>query len=120
MGDFLFREEEIGMIGVRDTFDLLNCGPNNRFTVSDKLVHNCGFGGGVDAIIRMSLSQKIEIHEDILGDIHINWRKANPKIVKMWKAAQRAAVICIETGARIMLTDISNYNSYILVSCKRY
>jgi len=106
-------------IGVRDTFDLLNCGPNNRFTVSDKLVHNCGFGGGVDAIIRMSLSQKIEIPEDILGDIHINWRKANPKIVKMWKAAQRAAVICIETGARIMLTDIRDYDGNILVDTER-
>lgn len=28
------------------TFDILNAGPRHRFTVSGKLVHNCGFGMG--------------------------------------------------------------------------
>lgn len=30
-------------------WDLLNAGPRNRFTVSGRLVHNCGFQGGVSA-----------------------------------------------------------------------
>lgn len=35
-------------------YDILNCGPRNRFTVSDVLVHNCGYQGGVDAFNSMA------------------------------------------------------------------
>lgn len=33
--------------GTARTYDILNCGPRNRFVVSGRLVHNCGYQGGV-------------------------------------------------------------------------
>ena len=33
-------------IGIRRTYDITNAGPRHRFTVSGKLVHNCGYGLG--------------------------------------------------------------------------
>ncbi len=31
-------------------YDIINAGPRHRFTVSGVLVHNCGYGGGVNAL----------------------------------------------------------------------
>jgi len=82
-------------------------------------VHNCGFGGGVDAIIRMCMTYKIDIPEEMLEPIVKNWRIANPKIVKLWKACQAAAVMCIQNGTRIMLSDMRDYQGNILVDVER-
>ena len=42
------------------TFDILNCGPNHRFTVSGRLVHNCGYQGGVGAFITMGANYNVD------------------------------------------------------------
>ena len=38
-------------------YDILNAGPHHRFTVSDCLVHNCGYGGSVGALKAMGAMQ---------------------------------------------------------------
>ena len=43
------NEEHILIKGKARVYDLKNAGPNHRFTVSGKLVHNCGYGGSVGA-----------------------------------------------------------------------
>lgn len=37
----------------RKVYDIINAGPRNRFTVSDKLVHNCLYGSGPQRIAEM-------------------------------------------------------------------
>ena len=37
----------------RKVYDILNAGPRNRFTVSDKLVHNCLYGSGPQKVSEM-------------------------------------------------------------------
>lgn len=67
----------------------------------------CGFGGGVGALIRMGGDQ-IEIpadfepgapyedrQKDYLQTIINQWRKASPKIVKLWRDVERAAQTAI-------------------------
>lgn len=77
-------------------YDILNAGPNNRFTVSDVLVHNCGFQGGPNALIAMG-ALKMGIPEDDLQDIVTKWREASPNIVDLWwkcDTAVRNALAC--------------------------
>jgi DNA polymerase len=49
----------------RRVWDLLNCGPRNRFTVSGKLVHNCvlalGYQGGIGAFAAMAVAYSIDL-----------------------------------------------------------
>lgn len=43
------------------TYDILNAGPNNRFTVSGVLVHNCGYQGAVGAYSKMAALQGLDL-----------------------------------------------------------
>lgn len=73
------------------TYDILNAGPQNRFTVAGKLVHNCGFQGGVGAFQTMAAAYKVQIPDEQAEEIKKAWRKANPAIVAFWRACDDAA-----------------------------
>lgn len=64
-------------------YDIRNAGPHHRYTVSDVLVHNCGYGGGTGALKAMG-ALKMGLSEDELPEIVEKWRKASPHIVKLW------------------------------------
>ena len=74
-------------------YDIRLAGPRNRFTVSDVLVHNCGYGGGVGALKAMDSSGAVP--EDEMQSVVDAWRKANPKIVKLWRSYELAAKTAI-------------------------
>lgn len=80
-------------------YDIRNAGPHHRFTVSGRLVHNCGYGGGVGALKAMGA----KMPEDEMQPLVDAWRAANPNIVAFWNALDRAArtVIRRKTSARI-------------------
>jgi len=72
-------------------YDLAHCGPRSRFTVltlnGPVIVHNCGFGGGENAVNRMAASYGIN-----LAALGINakfivdgYRNKYPKVVKLWQ-----------------------------------
>lgn len=111
-------------------FDIVNAGPNNRFTVSDVLVHNCGYQGGTGALIRMGAIEKGAVPKEImdlpedyreyldvegkrylitkekkikayLQTLITAWRKASPAIVKLWRTTQTAMMEAIKTGERM-------------------
>lgn len=44
-------------------YDILNAGPRHRFTVSDSLVHNCGYEGGVGAFMTFATAYNINLDE---------------------------------------------------------
>lgn len=75
-------------------YDIRNAGPHHRFTVSDCLVHNCGYGGSVGALKAMG-ALEMGLKEEELQPLVDAWRTSNPSIVKFWwdvDAAVRNAV----------------------------
>lgn len=72
-------------------YDIRNAGPNHRFTVSDKLVHNCGYGGGIGALKAMG-ADKMGLTDDELQTVVRKWREASPHIVKLWADVENAAM----------------------------
>ena len=75
-------------------YDIRNAGPRNRYTVSGKLVHNCGYGGSVGALKAMgALEMGLQEHE--LSGLIQQWRSANPNIVRLWWDVDRAVKTCV-------------------------
>lgn len=72
-------------------YDIRNAGPNHRFTVSGKLVHNCGYGGGIGALKAMG-ADKMGLTDDELQTVVRKWREASPHIVKLWSDVENAAM----------------------------
>lgn len=92
-------------------FDLVNAGPNHRYTVAGKLVHNCGYQGAANAMITMgALEQGLAVGE--LQPMVDAWRAASPEIAGsvppgekwpqggLWRDVENAAKKCIRTKAR--------------------
>lgn len=71
-------------------YDLKNAGPNHRFTVSGKLVHNCGYGGSVGAMKAMG-ADSLGLSDAELKSIVDDWRASSPSITELWWAVDRAA-----------------------------
>ena len=74
-------------------YDIRNAGPRHRFTVSGRLVHNCGYGGGVNAMKAFDTDKLLTDEE--MAEIVARWRDASPKIVRLWKALENAAIKAI-------------------------
>lgn len=75
-------------------YHILNSGPNNRFTVSGCLVHNCGYGGSVGALKAMG-ALEMGLMEAELKPLVDTWRAANPNITKFWWDVDRAALTAV-------------------------
>lgn len=72
-------------------YDIKDAGPNHRFTVSGKLVHNCGYGGGIGALKAMG-ADKMGLTDDELQTVVRKWREASPHIVRLWADVENAAM----------------------------
>lgn len=70
-------------------YDIRNAGRHHRFTVSGKLVHNCGYGGSVGAMKAMG-ADSLGLSDAELKQIVTDWRQASPNIVKLWWDVDRA------------------------------
>ena len=77
-------------------YDILNAGPRHCFTVSNVLVHNCGFGGGAGALLNLG-GAKIypkgtpdDVIWEGLSSLVETWRVAHPHIVSWWKQVHTA------------------------------
>ena len=81
-------------------YDIRNAGRHHRFTVSDHLVHNCGYGGSVGALKAFG-AVEMGIPESELEGIVTSWREANPNIVKLWWAVGNAAIDLVEGKAKV-------------------
>ncbi|NCU33241.1 MAG: hypothetical protein EOM23_10000, partial [Candidatus Moranbacteria bacterium] len=55
----------------------------HRFTVSGRLVHNCGYGGSVGALKAMGALES-GMTEEELKPLVDAWRQSNPNIVSFW------------------------------------
>lgn len=85
-------------------YDIRNAGRYHRFTVSGKLVHNCGYGGSVGALKAMG-ALEMGLKEEELQPLVDAWRSANPNIVKFWWDVDR----CVkETVKKHITTETHN------------
>lgn len=76
-------------------YDLLNAGPNHRFTVRTRhgalIVHNCGYGVGwrkyADTLLRQGvrLNPDLNVHYEMAKHAHSVYRLDNAPIVAFWK-----------------------------------
>lgn len=71
-------------------YDIRNAGRYHRFTVSGKLVHNCGYGGSVGAMKAMG-ADSLGLSDAELKQIVTDWREASPHITDLWWSVDRAA-----------------------------
>lgn len=82
-------------------YDIINCGPNNRFTVSNALVHNCQFGGtepAMEKLMETIADPKKRIPKKEMKPLIKAWRTANPNIVQTWWDTGNAAIDTVKTG----------------------
>lgn len=91
-------------------YDIVNAGSYNRYTVSGKLVHNCGFGGGTGAIKafskmkdfltpeQMELDDAEDLYTAELQHIIDKWREASPSIKKLWYNFDNAFKQTLKSG----------------------
>nr|DAL16247.1 MAG TPA_asm: DNA polymerase I [Caudoviricetes sp.] len=86
-------------------YDILNAGPHHRFTVSDCLVHNCGYGGSVGALKAMG-AMDMGIPEEELGHLVQSWRAANPHIVDFWWQVDGAVKTAIKQRIPVWVKNI--------------
>ena len=84
------REEQFLNKRKSRVYDLKNAGPNHRFTVSGKLVHNCGYGGSVGAMKAMG-ADSLGLSDAEMKSIVEEWRASSPCITDLWWAVDRAA-----------------------------
>lgn len=82
----------------RRVWDVINAGPNHCFTVSGRLVHNCGFAGGVGAFHNMARIYNLRVSDEEALSIRDAWRETNPNIVALWKKTEDAAFECMREG----------------------
>jgi len=68
----------------------------------------CGYQGGPNALIAMG-ALKSGISEDELPALVKQWRKANPNIVKLWYAAEDAAVTAVREKTTVKLAHGVQY-----------
>lgn len=92
-----------GRVREAETFDLLNAGPRHRFCLIDmetgalRCVSNCGYGGGKNALLAFGADKMGMSDEDMIETVDL-WRKANPRVVRLWKDLERAAIRCVVHG----------------------
>ena len=52
-----------------------------------------GYGGGVNALLAFG-ADKLGMTDEEMGETVGRWREASPKIVRLWKKLERAAIAC--------------------------
>jgi DNA polymerase bacteriophage-type len=82
--------------------------PNYKYRAAGKVATlACGFQGGPPALARMD--KKKEINPDEYPGLVKQWRKANPNIVKLWYAAENAALTAVREKTTVKLAHEVQY-----------
>ena len=93
----------------RRVWDLLNCGPLHRFTAQGRLVHNCGFAGGVGAFAAMGRVYGVHLPESEARRMVDAWRRANPWAMPFWQALENAYTRAMRNRGREFSAGLITY-----------
>lgn len=84
------------------TYDLLNAGPNSRFTIwtdaGPVIAHNCGYQLGRKGLIEYAAGYGVEMAEEDARRAVDTWREINREVPPMWKWLVEACKETIESG----------------------
>lgn len=106
------KEKELAnYCGKARVYDIRNAGPYHRFTVSGKLVHNCGYGGGVNALKAFG-ADKMGMTQQEMDTTIKQWREASPNICKLWRSVEDAVKKAIRTKMVIVGDKGIKYKYY--------
>lgn len=86
-------------VGVHKVYDLVNCGPQNRFMVGNYLAHNCQFGAGVDRVMQALEEQDIFLPFEQVERIHAAYWDAFKRLKQYSYELQRQ---CRRNGGWIL------------------
>lgn len=110
-------------------YDILNAGPRHRFTVSGRLVHNCGFGMGakrfLNQLIDAGIGEGVGLDES--QRIVDTYRERNARIKSLWGELDNAALSAVRNptksfrcaGGRVTWRMFHNWLLMILPSRQR-
>jgi DNA polymerase len=96
-GNIRGRETQtvVGRKTATRVYDIVDAGPRHRFTVSGRLVHNCGYQGGISAFQAFAKIYNLRISDEEAEKTKNAWRAANPHIVQLWWDLDNAAKACM-------------------------
>ena len=70
---------------------------HHRRQAAKTAVLACGYGGGVNALKAFGADKMGMSEADMVETVDL-WRAANPRVVRLWKELERAAVRCVVHG----------------------
>ena len=82
-------------------YDIVNAGPRHRFTVSGKLVHNCGYQGGTGAFNMMAVTYGVSVPEQEAQRIVEKWRDSRPMTTQLWRSLEDACRNAVTNPGRV-------------------
>lgn len=85
-----------------DTYDVLNAGPRNRFTIRTEdgpvIVHNCGYMLGWRGLIAYSEGYGVDMDEESARAAVDTFRGMYPEIPEFWRWIEKAVKYVIQSG----------------------
>jgi len=94
-------------------YDILNAGPQNRFTVitaeGPVIAHNCGFGGGIGAFAAMGRNYNVIMTEADAKRTVDAWRRANAWAVRYWAKLEEAYTRALRNPGREFIAGRVTY-----------
>lgn len=108
-----------------DVYDIRNAGPRHRYTADGILVHNCGYRGGVGAMLAMGgrhvlppSAPEDEVRRR-LKEIVDAWRNHSPAVRHFWSQLERILGTggAVDTG--LISIEVKGQDRYVWLPSKR-
>lgn len=104
--DFLLKKSlPIKGFAKERTYDLLNAGPRNQYTIltnqGPMIVHNCGYGMGVNKFHVTCQSYRMDVSEALAERAVHFYRSKFPEVCRLWMAQENAAIYAVRKKARV-------------------
>ena len=108
-----------------DVYDIRNAGPQHRYTADGVLVHNCGYRGGVGAMLAMGgrhvlppSASEDEVRRR-LKEIVDAWRNHSPAVRRFWAQLERILGTGGGVDTGLVSIEVKGQDRYVWLPSKR-
>lgn len=108
-----------------DVYDIRNAGPQHRYTADGVLVHNCGYRGGVGAMLAMGgrhvlppSAPEDEVRRR-LKEIVDAWRNHSPAVRRFWSQLERLLNTGGGVDTGLISIEVKGQDRYVWLPTKR-